>query len=289
MKQEGSARLIRLESGSTKSADHRQHRRTLAHRNRKRGSSTLSSLTPPVRLDDSTFTVMGARDVVLRTKKPVPDDLDIRSFQIVEVRRTHRGVNGALGERRYALHLQVAVEYPEPADAEAIETPEQILGIDDGVKKHIAFSNVEFIHHDESAAIAKERQGRMKASRKKKGSRRQRNTLIQVRRSARKRVANRRRLLCQAVQSQYRKGAPDGDSRGGQERQESEQIGAWHKTSARHGSKCEVGAEQSSAGCCAVRAHEGRDVRDKEARNQDICRMAAGIVTDLRGLRIQAS
>ena len=124
MKQERNARLIRLENGSTKSADHRQHRRTLAHRSRKRGSSTLSSLTPPVRLDDSTFTVMGARDVVLRTKKPVPDDLDIRSFQIVEVRRTHRGVNGALGERRYALHLQIAVEYPEPPEAEAIETPD---------------------------------------------------------------------------------------------------------------------------------------------------------------------
>ena len=208
MKQERKARLARLDSGSTKSSDHRQHRRTLAHRNRKRGSSTLSSLTPPVRLDDSTFTVMGARDVVLRTKKPVPDGLDIRSFQIVEVRRTHRGVNGALGERRYALHLQIAVEYPEPVDAEAIETPEQILGIDDGVKKHIAFSNGEFIHHDESAAIAKERQGRVKASRKKKGSRRQQNTLIQVRRSARKRVANRRRLLYQAVQSQYRKARP---------------------------------------------------------------------------------
>ena len=79
--------------------------RTLAHRNRKRGSSTLSSLTPPVRLDDSTFTVMGARDVVLPRRS-----LYLRSghwsFQIVEVWRTHRGVNGALGERRYALHLQ---------------------------------------------------------------------------------------------------------------------------------------------------------------------------------------
>ena len=208
MSQERNARLIRLENRSSKSADHRLHRRTLAHRSRKRGSSTLSSLTPPVRLDDSTFTIMGARDVVLRTKKPVPDEMDIRSFQIVEVRRAHRGVNGALGKRRYALHLQVVVEYPEPPDAEAIETPDEILGLDDGVKKHIAFSNGEFIHSDESAAIAKERQGRVKASRKKKGSRRQRNTLLQVRRSARKRIANRKRLLCQAVRFQYRKTRP---------------------------------------------------------------------------------
>ena len=208
MKQESNARLIRLENGSTKSADHRQHRRTLARRSRKRGSSTLSSLTPPVRLDDSTFTIMGARDVVLHTKKPVPDELDIRSFQIVEVRRTHRGLNGTLGKRRYALHLQVAVEYPEPPDAEAIETPDEILGLDDGVKKYIAFSNGEFIHSDESATIAKERQGRVKASRKKKRSRRQRNMVAQTRRSARKRVANRRRLLCQEVRSQYRKARP---------------------------------------------------------------------------------
>ena len=64
MKRERKARLARLDSGSTKSSDHRQHPRTLAHRSRKRGSSTLSSLTPPVRLDDSTFTIMGARDVV---------------------------------------------------------------------------------------------------------------------------------------------------------------------------------------------------------------------------------
>ena len=212
--------------------------------------------------------IMGARDVVLRTKKPVPDELDIRSFQIVEIRRTHRGVNGALGERRYALHLQIAVEYPEPPEAKAIETPEQILGIDDGVKKHIAFSNGEFIHHDESAAIAKERQGRVKASRKKKGSRRQRNTLIQVRRSCTKKSRQSQKAAVSGSPVPISQGAPEGDSRGGQERQESEQIGAWHKTSAGHGSECEVRAEQSSAGCCAVRAHEGRDVRDKEARNQ---------------------
>ena len=37
MKQERKARLTRLDSGSTRSSDHRQHRRTLAHRSRKRG------------------------------------------------------------------------------------------------------------------------------------------------------------------------------------------------------------------------------------------------------------
>ena len=37
MKQERKARLTRLDSGSTRSSDHRQHHRTLAHRSRKRG------------------------------------------------------------------------------------------------------------------------------------------------------------------------------------------------------------------------------------------------------------
>ena len=90
MRQERKSRLARLENGLTRSSDHRQHRRTLARRSRKHGTSTLTSLTPPVRLEDSTFTIMGARDVVLRTKKPVP---------------------------------------------EAIRSADEILGVDDGVKR----------------------------------------------------------------------------------------------------------------------------------------------------------
>ncbi len=113
--------------------------RTPARRSRKRGPSTLTSLVPPVRLGGSTFTIMGtimgARDIVLRTKKPVPEEMDIRSFQLVEVRKNCRGANGALCKRRYALYLQVAVEYPDPPKAEAIESPEEILGIDAGVNR----------------------------------------------------------------------------------------------------------------------------------------------------------
>ena len=53
MRQERKARLHRIENGSARSSDHRQHRRTLARRSRKHGPSTLTSLIPPVRLDDS--------------------------------------------------------------------------------------------------------------------------------------------------------------------------------------------------------------------------------------------
>ena len=242
-----------------------------------------------MRLDDSTFTVMGARDVVLRTKKPVPDDLDIRSFQIVEARRAHRGVNGALGERRYALHLQVAVEYPEPPEAEAIETPDEILGMDDGVKKHIAFSNGEFIHHHDSAAIAKRAPGQGEGLTEEEGIPPAAEHTDSGTQERTKKSRQSQKAAVSGSPVPISQDAPKGDSRREQERQESEQIGAWHKTRAGHGSKCEIGAEQSSAGCCAVRAHEDSDVRGKEARNQNLCRMAARILTDLRGLRIQAS
>ena len=166
MKRERQARLQRIANGSTKSADHKRHRRTLSHRGRKHGTSTLTSLTPPIRLDKCTFTIMGARNVVLQTRKPVPEDWDIRSFQLVEVRQICHGVNGNLRKRRYALHLQVTVEYPDPPAHKSIEKPDEILGIDDGVKKHVALSNNEFIHIDEAKDIRKECQARIRASHK---------------------------------------------------------------------------------------------------------------------------
>ncbi len=203
MKQERKARLHRIENGSVKSSDHRQHRRTLARRSRKRGPSTLTSLTPPVRLDDSAFTIMGARDVVLQTKKPVPEELDIRSFQIVEVRRDCRGASGALRKRRYALHLQVAVEYPDPPKAEAIESPDEILGIDDGVKRQITLSNGDVLHHDESGKVARQRRMRARAQGKRHGSKRQARMLRKARADARKSRASRRRVLLAQVKNIY--------------------------------------------------------------------------------------
>ena len=115
MKRERNSRLQRLDNGLTRSSDHRQHRRTLARRSRKRGTSTLTSLTSPVRLDDSTFTIMGARDIVLRTKKPVP---------------------------------------------EAIRPADEILGVDDGVKRQLTLSNGDVLHHDDGDNIIRQRRMR---------------------------------------------------------------------------------------------------------------------------------
>lgn len=208
MRQERKARLHRLENGSTRSSDHRQHLRTLARRSRKHGPSTLISLIPPVRLDDSAFTITGARDVVLRTKKPVPEELDIRSFQLVEVRRDCRGARGSLSKRRYALHLQVAVEYPNPPAPEAILSAEEILGIDDGVKRQLTLSNGDVLHHDESGKIARQRRMRARAQGKRRGSKRQARMLRKARADARKSRANRRRVLLTEAKRIYEEARP---------------------------------------------------------------------------------
>lgn len=203
MRQERQIRLIRLANGSTKSADHREHRRTIARRSRKHGPSTLTSLGPPVRLDDSTFTIGGARELILRTRKPVPNDLNIRSFQLVEVRRECRGLNGALQKRRYALHLQIAVEYPDPPAPETIDAVNDILGIDDGVKRHLSFSTGQVFHHDESAPIIRQRQHRKQAQFKRRGSKRQASLLRRARKAGRKQKANRRRILTNEAKRLY--------------------------------------------------------------------------------------
>ena len=244
MRRERKARLGRLENGSRRSSDHRQHRRTLTRRSRKHGSSTLTSLIPPVRLGDSTFTITGARDVVLRTKKAVPKDLDIRSFQIVEVRMGCRGENGALRERRYALHLQAAVEYPEPSQPEAIRSADEMLGVDDGVKRQLTFSNGDALHHDESDRIVHQRRMREKAQRRKRGSRRRARLLRKARADARKSRANRRRVILAEVRRIYlRSREAQGDSRRGQEPQASVAVRSRHSRKPRHGSQSKVRSE----------------------------------------------
>ena len=203
MRRERKARLGRLENGSTHSAVHRQHRRTLTRRSRKYGTPTLTSLIPPVRLGNDAFTITGARDVVMRTKKTVPDELDIRSFQLVEVRKDCRAENGALRKRRYALHLQVAVEYPETFKPEAIGSADEILGVDDGVKRQLTLSNGDVLHHDESDRIVHQRRMRERAQRRKRGSRRRARLLRKARTDARRQRANRRRVLLAEVKAIY--------------------------------------------------------------------------------------
>ena len=181
------------------------HPRRLRLRSRKHGTSTLSCLEPPVRLDERTFTIPGATDVILKTKRPVPTDIDIRSFRLVEVRRHRRGVNGRLDRRRYALHLQVVVnDLPEPPSHGEIVSPADILGLglderDNRDKEFLAASNGETIRRERSEAQPAERVTLARSSRKKRGSKRRVKLLKKTRRLAGKRRANDRRLVRQGA------------------------------------------------------------------------------------------
>ena len=196
--------LLNAARGHVVSSRLESHPRRLRLRSRKHDASTLSCLAPPVRLDESTFTIPGAADVILRTKRPVPTDIDIRSFRLVEVRRHRRGVNGRLDRRRYALHLQVAVkDLPEPATHGEVVSPADILGLrlddrddsDNRDKEFLAASNGETIRRERSA----ERVMLARSSRKKSGSKRQANLLKKARRLAEKTRADDRRLVRQGA------------------------------------------------------------------------------------------
>ena len=194
---------------------HRRPKR-LVHRSRKREKSEYVMLEPPDRRDDSTFIIhcttpaQWQPDITLRTKKPVPDEIyrRVRGFRLVEVRHKHRGANGALRARRYALHLQVTLKYPDPPPIEVVETPDDVLAIDDSIPGLLVLSNGETIEVEEFEAIRREEEARTAASKKKRGSKRQIKLLAKVERDARKRKTNERRRVHQSVRMIYQKTKP---------------------------------------------------------------------------------
>ena len=185
-------------------SDH--HCRTLDYRSRKYDTSTLSSYVPPVRLDQHTFRVYGARDVILRTKVPVPEHLDIRGYRLVEVRRERRNVNGGLRARRYALHLLVAVTLPDPPDHGAITDPSDIIGMTAGDGGHTYASTGETICHGD--ADPGERQNIDRVRRKRKGSRRRAKLQRNIRKKSQRWKANRQRLLTEGAREVLRTSKP---------------------------------------------------------------------------------
>ena len=115
------------------------NRRTLKHRSRKHGSQTLNirgaQFIKPV--GRYTFTITGV-DHVFRTRRPLPDN--IVTIQFVELPDRRRSTNAPLNAIQYQLHVAIKCDDPEPADlAEA--SIDDYLGIDDGVKNHLAFSD----------------------------------------------------------------------------------------------------------------------------------------------------
>ena len=193
---------------------HRRPKR-LVHRSRKRERSEYVMFEPPSRRDESTFQLIRKANViqtavVLRTKTPVPDEIYrcVRGFRLIEVRHKLRGANGALRARRYALHLQVALKYPDPPPIEAVETPDDVLAIDDSIPGLLVLSNGEAVKVEEFEAIRREEVARTDASRKKRGSKRQAKLRAKVEKDARKRKANEKRLVRQSARMVYQKTKP---------------------------------------------------------------------------------
>ena len=174
------------------------HRRTLAYRSRKHDTSPLTSLLAPIRIDECTFTLAEARDIVMKTREPVPEHMDIRAFRLVEVRRHRRGFNGRLGKRRYALHLRVAGQYPEPVTPDSIEDASGIVGMVEPLQGHALFSTG---HHfcDDTGAERSRNRNAIRVSGKKKKSRRRAKALRKAAMSSRRSLANSRRIMVEGT------------------------------------------------------------------------------------------
>ena len=172
------------------------HRRTLACRSRKHDTSPLTSLRAPIRIDECTFTLPEARDIVLKTREPLPEDMDIRAFVLVEVRGHRRGINGPLRKRRYALHLKVAVQYPEAAAPDSIEDPSDIVAMVEPARGHVLFSTG---HHIDDESKSSSQRNTNSTSGKKKHSRRRAKAEREAATSSERNSANSRRRMVEGA------------------------------------------------------------------------------------------
>ena len=131
-----------------KHRDVHPHRRTLAHRSRKRSRLTLSITDRRLfEVSDDYRTLTSKQcgfSVQLRGQLTL-HFLDIRSIQLVPVKDYRPRT--PLHPRHYCLHVQVAVPEPTPLEKLHIQSPEDILGADRGRKNHVALSSGHRAHH----------------------------------------------------------------------------------------------------------------------------------------------
>ena len=131
-----------------KHRDVRPHRRTLAHRSRKRGRLSLTITDRRLFEVSHDGQVLSSRQcgftLHLRARQSLKW-LDIRSIRLVPVQNYRPGT--PLHRRHYCLHVQVAVPEPMPLEQLDIREPEDILGADRGTKNHLAVSSGHRAHH----------------------------------------------------------------------------------------------------------------------------------------------
>ena len=134
-----------------KQRDIRPHRRTLAHRARKKGPLSLTITDRRLFQVSNEGQTLSSRQcgftVTLRAHQNLKF-LDIRSIRLVPVK--NYGTRTPLGRRHYCLHVQVAVPEPVPIESVDIENPEDILGADRGTKNHLAVSSGHRAHNPRS-------------------------------------------------------------------------------------------------------------------------------------------
>ena len=187
-------------------------RRTLAHRTRKHGSQTLevdNNLGFTVR-DKFTIAVRaGGKPLIIRlaTRLPLscsddpklpPKDRVVRSLRLVQVRGREYSARTPLKERRYEVHIALKEPEPPMLDLAEVARPEQILGVDVGVKRHWSVSSDDAPrHYNGPYAKHKSQPRRMQTrTRRKSANSRRRRDLEQHRRKLlRKRNADKRRVF----------------------------------------------------------------------------------------------
>ena len=170
-----------------KQRDIRPHRRTLAHRARKKGPLSLTITDRRLFQVSNESQTLSSRQcgftVTLRAHQN-PKFLDIRSIRLVPVK--NYGTRTPLGRRHYCLHVQVAVPEPIPIESVDIENPEDILGADRGTKNHLAVSSGHRAHNPRSG---KQRTRRRKHQHdiagKPRGSKRRHHAVAKAREQSR--------------------------------------------------------------------------------------------------------
>ncbi len=163
--------------------DIRPHRRTLAHRARKKGPLSLTITDRRLfQVSDQGQTLSSRQcgfTVTLRARQNLKF-LDIRSIRLVPVNNYR--ARTPLDRRRYCLHIQVAVPEPVPIENINIKNPADILGADHGAKNHLAVSSEHHAHHPQSG---KQRTRRRKHQHdiagKPRGSKRRRHAVAKAR------------------------------------------------------------------------------------------------------------
>ena len=176
MRDDATRRINRIarchaEGKPVKKRDAKQHRRTLALRDRKSNPALITIEGRMFGAKGHTITLVHLHHgFTSKTTAQRLDLLDIRSMQLVP--RYDYSPRVPLAEREYLMKLQVSVPGGLPTGLPEVTCPEQILGFDLARKKPAVASNGMEVRYDPAGDIAKRKADWQRVRAKKKGSKR---------------------------------------------------------------------------------------------------------------------